>query len=162
MTNTLTDTDLTVLVKESNDDSALQELISRHSGIYVDMLKKFGYSSLSFNQISDIMQDKDYVIYRAALEYKPEKAKFSTHLANKTKYMCLTQKTKNKKNSRLVSFEEREELRKNSHKDKSKTPDENCVFNDSFKRILNLIMKHKDERLKTIFNERYFNGKGCH
>ena len=46
------------------------------------------------------MEDKDYVIYKAALEYKPEsKAKFSTHLANKTKYMCLTQKTKNKKNS---------------------------------------------------------------
>ena len=107
------------------------------------------------------MQDKDYVIYKAALEYKPEKAKFSTHLANKTKYMCLTQKTKNKKNLRLVSFEEREEQKKNNQQDRSKRPDENCVFNDSFKRILNLIFKHRDERLKTIFNERYFNGKGC-
>jgi|TARA_R110002020_G_scaffold89952_2_gene219450 DNA-directed RNA polymerase specialized sigma subunit len=158
---TLTDTDLTLLVQEKNDEVALGELISRHSGIYVDMLKKFGYNSLSFNQISDIMQDKDYVIYKAALEYKPEKAKFSTHLANKTKYMCLTQKTKNKKNSRLVSFEEREEERNISHKDKSKTPDENCIFNDSFKRILNLIFKHRDSRLQTIFKERYFEGKGC-
>ena len=70
MTKSLTDTDLTTLVKKDNDELALQELISRHSGIYVDMLKKFGYNSLSFNQISDIMEDKDYVIYRAALEYK--------------------------------------------------------------------------------------------
>jgi len=161
LTKSLTDTDLTVLIQEKNDELALQELISRHSGIYVDMLKKFGYNSLSFNQISDIMEDKDYVIYKAALEYNPEKAKFSTHLANKTKYMCLTQKTKNKKNLRLVSFEEREEQKKNNQQDRSKRPDENCVFNDSFKRILNLIFKHRDERLKTIFNERYFNGKGC-
>ena len=152
----MTDTDLTILVKESNDAEALNELISRHSGIYVDMLKKFGYKSLSANQINDIMQEKDYVIYKAALEYKPEKAKFSTHLANKTKYMCLTQKTKNKKNYRNISFEQTEFCQK----DKSYTPEENCLFNDSFKRILNLIDKNKDPRLKTIFKERYFEGKG--
>ena len=97
MTEELTDSALTEKIKESNDGEALNELISRHSGIYVDMLKKFGYRSLSENQISDIMGDKDYVIYKAALEYNPEKAKFSTHLANKTKYLCLTQRTKNKK-----------------------------------------------------------------
>ena len=155
MIENLTDSDLTSMIKDENDESALHELISRHSGIYVDMLKKFGYNSLSFNQISDIMQDKDYVIYKAALEYNPEKAKFSTHLANKTKYMCLTQKTKNKKNLRLVSFEEREEQKKNNQQDRSKRPDENCVFNDSFKRILNLIFKHKDKRVKQIFKMRY-------
>ena len=63
LTNSLTDTDLAVLIREKNDELALEELISRHSGIYVDMLKKFGYNGLSFNQISDIMEDKDYVIY---------------------------------------------------------------------------------------------------
>ena len=152
----LTDTDLTVLVQKNNDEIALQELISRHSGIYVDMLKRFGYKSLSYNQINDIMQEKDYVIYKAALEYDPEKAKFSTHLANKTKYMCLTQKTKNKKNYRNVPFEQTEFCQK----DKSYTPEESCLLNDSFKRILNLIDKHKDPRLKTIFKERYFEGKG--
>tara|TARA_R110000765_G_scaffold116229_5_gene209362 strand:- start:967 stop:1554 length:588 start_codon:yes stop_codon:yes gene_type:complete len=152
----LTDTDLTVLVQKNNDEIALQELISRHSGIYVDMLKRFGYKSLSYNQINDIMQEKDYVIYKAALEYDPEKAKFSTHLANKTKYMCLTQKTKNKKNYRNVPFEQTEFCQK----DKSYTPEESCLLNDSFKRILNLIEKHKDPRLKTIFKERYFEGKG--
>jgi hypothetical protein len=83
------------MIKDENDESALHELISRHSGIYVDMLKKFGMSCLTQNQISDIMKDKDYVIYKAALEYDESKAKFSTHLANKAKYMCLTQKTKN-------------------------------------------------------------------
>jgi len=152
----VTDSDLTKMIREDNDELALNELISRHSGIYVDMLKRFGFKCLTQNQVQDIMGDKDYVIYKAALEYNPEKAKFSTHLANKTKYMCLTQKTKNKKNYRNVSFEQTEFCQK----DKSYTPEENCLLNDSFKRILNLIEKHKDPRLKTIFKERYFEGRG--
>ena len=87
MIEDVTDSDLTKMIRDENDELALTELISRHSGIYVDMLKKFGFKCLTQNQIQDIMGDKDYVIYKAALEYDPEKAKFSTHLANKAKYM---------------------------------------------------------------------------
>jgi DNA-directed RNA polymerase specialized sigma subunit len=151
----VTDSDLTKMIREDNDELALNELISRHSGIYVDMLKKFGFKCLTQNQIQDIMGDKDYVIYKAALEYKPEKAKFSTHLANKAKYMCLTQKTKNKKSRISSNFEEVQFFQK----DKSLTPDESCKTNDSFSRILNLINKHKDKRLKIIFHQRYFCGR---
>ena len=155
MIEDVTDSDLTKMIREDNDELALNELISRHSGIYVDMLKKFGFKCLTQNQIQDIMGDKDYVIYKAALEYKPEKAKFSTHLANKAKYMCLTQKTKNKKSRISSNFEEVQFFQK----DKSLTPDESCKTNDSFSRILNLINKHKDKRLKIIFHQRYFCGR---
>ena len=155
MTTTTTDNDLIQRVKETNDEIALTELISRHSGVYVDMLKKFGFKCLTQNQIQDIMEDKDLVIYRAALEYNPTKAKFSTHLANKAKYMCLTQKTKNKNNKISASFEEVQFYQK----EKSPSPDESCKTNDSFARILNLIERHKDKRLKTIFHERYFCGE---
>ena len=144
------------MVKEENNEDALDELISRHSGIYVDMLKKFGFKSLTQNQVQDIMADKDYVIYRAALEYDPSRAKFSTHLANKTKWMCLTQKTKNKKNKVSSTFEDVQY----SQKDGGSTPAEACDTNDSFSRIINLIKKHKDKRLQTIFHERYFCGEG--
>ena len=152
----LTDSALTDLIKVENNEDALDELISRHSGIYVDMLKKFGMNCLTQNQVSDIMKDKDYVIYKAALEYDNSKAKFSTHLANKTKYMCLTQKTKNKNNRVTANFDDIQFCQK----DKSYSPDESCKINDSFSRILNLIEKHKDKRLKTLFHERYFCGKG--
>ena len=155
MIEDLTDSALTNLIKAENDEGALEELISRHSGIYVDMLKKFGMNCLTHNQVSDIMNDKDYVIYKAALEYDETKAKFSTHLANKTKYMCLTQKTKNKNNKISSNFDDVQF----SQKDNSYTPDEECKLNDSFSRILNLINKHKDKRLKTIFHERYFCGR---
>lgn len=151
----LTDSDLTEKIKESNDGDALSELISRHSGIYVDMLKKFGYRSLTENQISDIMGDKDYVIYKAALEYDPEKAKFSTHLANKAKYLCLTQRTKNKKNNLISNYDDLEFCQK----DETLNPRDQYILNDSFGRVLNLIEKHQDKRLKIIFHERYFCGK---
>ena len=151
----ITDSALPDLIKAENDEGALEELISRHSGIYVDMLKKFGMNCLTHNQVSDIMNDKDYVIYKAALEYDETKAKFSTHLANKTKNMCLTQKTKNKNNKISSNFDDVQF----SQKDNSYTPDEECKINDSFSRILNLINKHKDKRLKTIFHERYFCGR---
>lgn len=154
MVNNLTDSDLTVLIRDDNDEKALDELISRHSGIYVDMLKKFGSNCLTQNQVYDIMSEKDYVIYKAALEYDETRAKFSTHLANKTKYMCLTQKTKNKNNRITNNFEEIQFCQK----DKASTPDESCNMSDSFSRIINLINKHKDIRLKTIFHERYFCG----
>ena len=148
----LTDSDLTEKIKESNDGDALSELISRHSGIYVDMLKKFGYRSLTENQISDIMGDKDYVIYKAALEYDPEKAKFSTHLANKAKYLCLTQRTKNKKNNLISNYDDLEFCQK----DETLNPRDQYILNDSFGRV---IEKHQDKRLKIIFHERYFCGK---
>lgn len=151
----LTDSALTDLIKADNNEDALDELISRHSGIYVDMLKRFGMNCLTENQVIDIMKDKDYTIYKAALEYDESKAKFSTHLANKTKYMCLTQKTKNKNNKVTGNFDDIEFFQK----DKSSPPDESCKINDSFSRILNLIDKHKDHRLKTIFHERYFCGR---
>tara|TARA_R110002020_G_scaffold311694_2_gene527282 strand:+ start:115 stop:711 length:597 start_codon:yes stop_codon:yes gene_type:complete len=155
LTQELTDSALAEKIRDSNDGEALNELISRHSGIYVDMLKKFGYKSLTNNQISDIMGDKDYVIYKAALEYDPEKAKFSTHLANKTKYLCLTQRTKNKKNYLTSNYDDLEFCQK----DQSLNPRDQYIFNDSFSRILNLIESHEDKRLRVIFHERYFGGK---
>ena len=154
MISSLTDSDLTDLIKANNNEEALDELISRHSGIYVDILKKFGMKCLTENQVIDIMGDKDYTIYKAALEYDKAKAKFSTHLANKAKYMCLTQKTKNK-NSRVSSNLDDVIF---CQKDKAKTPDESCKINDAFCRILNIIDRHKDKRLKIIFHERYFCG----
>lgn len=156
MIEDLTDSALTDLIKADNSEDALNELILRHSGIYVDMLKKFGFKCLTQNQVQDIMGDKDYVIYKAALEYNQDKAKFSTHLANKAKYLCLTQKTKNKNNKVTTNFEDVQFLQK----DKKSTPAESCDLNDSFSRILNLIKKHKDKRLQTIFHQRYFCGRG--
>jgi len=156
MNNEFTDTELTKKVKEENNEEALLELIDRHSGIYVDMVKRFGCKSLSIDQVGDILDEKDYNIYKAAIDYEEHRAKFSTHLANKTKFICLTKKTQNKKNNKFINYEDVDFCLVS----KDNTPDENCFNNERFSRALNMIAKHKDERVKTIFIERYFGGGG--
>ena len=85
-----TDPELTDLIKEKDNEDALNLLIERHSGIYVDIVKKYGSQSLPNTDIYDIISDKDYVIYKAALDYDENKAKFSTHVGNKAKYLCFS------------------------------------------------------------------------
>jgi hypothetical protein len=152
--NTFSDTQLTEKVKEFGDEVALIELISRHSGIYVNMVRKFGSKSLSYTQMGQILDEKDYNIYEAALDYDESRAKFSTHIANKAKYICLTEKTKNKKNSSInydyVDF---------FIETPDNTPEETCIYEETLNRILNMISDHEDERVRLIFNERYFGGE---
>lgn len=149
------DQKLTSLVKEERDNEALKELIARHSGIYINMLKTYGGKSLNQNQINDFLNLKDSVIYEAALDYDPEKAKFSTFLANKTKFMCLSEKTRFQKNSNTVNLEDIVFCQK----DPSLSPDEECLQKEKMKKIIDMILEHNDERVRHIFYQRYFCGK---
>lgn len=153
--NSKSDNYLAKQIKNDNNQEALNELVCRHSGIYMDMIKKFGYGCLSWDQISDIVSEKEYNIYKAAIDYDEERAKFSTHLANKTKYICLTQKTKNKKNKENINLENVEyfDLTQYNHQDTYEKEEE--ILN----RIINILSSHKDKRVSRIFYERYFNNK---
>jgi hypothetical protein len=149
------DPHLTSLVKEEDNEEALNLLIDRHSGIYADMVKRYASKSLSVNEIYDLMNEKDYVIYKAALEYDESKAKFSTHVGNKAKYLCLSKKTASKKNYRTLSFESIDYSEQSSEMH----PNDKCEINESFTKIMSLINNHHDDRVKTIFKERYFGGE---
>lgn len=153
-----TDTDLAFKVQESNDPKALDELIDRHSGIYVDMIRKFGGKSLTDDQTQIMMGEKDYNIFQAAKEYDPNKSKFSTFLAIKTKYLCLTGKTHNKKSPNFVDFES-ESFHLES---KGDSPDEDSSKRELFEKLTSLIDGYPDDRVRQIFEQRYFsttNGK---
>ena len=66
------DTDLSLInkIKDFNDSNSLKELINRHSGIYLDMVNKTVSDSCGFINKNDILKDKDYSIYSAAIKYK--------------------------------------------------------------------------------------------
>lgn len=149
------DQELAQRVKEKNDQEALLELIDRHSGIYVHMIKCYGSKSLSKDQISDLLDEKDYNIYKAALDFDHSKSKFSTYLANKTKYICLTERTLNKKRKKIVSYEGVDFCQASEEA----SPDSECLFNEGYKRMINMILRHSDDRVQTIFYERYFCGE---
>ena len=149
------DLDLTNKIKESSDEGALVELVNRHSGIYIDMIKRFGLRSLPKDIIGNIIDEKEYNIYKAAIDYDETRAKFSTHLANKTKFICLTEKTKMFKNKENTNYNELEFCQHST----DNTPDESFIEKERYVRVMNMIFEHKDKRIRTIFTERYFNGK---
>lgn len=146
------DPELADKVKKDKDDLALSELIVRHSGIYVNMVKRFGSKGLTHHQIGDILEEKDFNIYMAAMDYDSSRSKFSTYLANKTKYLCLTTKQKNIENNKFTNFDDINFCQKSEELN----PSESCIKQESYERIFNLLDDQEDSRIKTIFLHRYF------
>ena len=60
-------------VKKYKDENSIKELIDRHSGIYVDMVNKYIPESNEGLNKEDVLQDKDFCIYDAAIKYRMSK-----------------------------------------------------------------------------------------
>jgi RNA polymerase sigma factor (sigma-70 family) len=76
---------------KNGDNSSIKTLIDKHSGICVDVYKKYiNLPNVSGFISDDIISSKDYIIYNSAKTFDPSKgSKFSTWLANQTRYFCL-------------------------------------------------------------------------
>jgi hypothetical protein len=147
------DSDYTLIsnIQEENDEDSLLEIIDRHSGIFHTMVNQFmSHPHCSLDK-SLLVGEKDSTIYSAALNYDPtRKTKFSTHLANQTKWKCLNILNKKKKNKEF-------QLDDNSNYDEP--------FSDGFLREIDkgeafslfnkCLKKEKDERVKKILDLRY-------
>ena len=103
-------------------------------------------------QKRDLIDSKEYYIYNAAQKFNPEKSKFPTYLGHTAKYLCLSQTSENVKHS-SVNFDDVEFM----ETDANDTPDDACAKHEIIESVLEIIEKHSDERVKTIFKERYFN-----
>lgn len=134
--------------------NGIQEIIERHSGIYLEIVNNYIPDNLDFVNKNDILEDKNFNIYQAVLKYDPNKgAKFSTYLGNETKWMCLNLYNKNKKKKHT-------EL-------KLDKIDQDFIYNDQeqtikkelYKNILKLAKNHPDKRVYKIFHMRYEVGK---
>ena len=92
--------DLTLIskIQDDNDQDSLLEIIDRHSGIFHSMVNYFMSHPQNAVDKNQLVGEKDSTIYSAALNYNPDKkTKFSTHLANQTKWKCLNILNKKKK-----------------------------------------------------------------
>ena len=77
-------------VKSKRDEGSLKELIERHSGIYVDMVNKYIPESLEGINKQDLLQEKDFCIYNAAIKFDESKnTKFGTYVGNLARWKCL-------------------------------------------------------------------------
>lgn len=141
-------------VKNIGDQDSVMELINRHSGIYIEMVNKYLPDSLEGVNKDDILEDKNFCIYDAAIKFDENKnTKFSTYVGNLARWKCLNIYNKNVKfpqssiseiydqsvscDSQLKDIEKQEEL----------------------KNIFKIINNSGDERVKKIFKMRYKDGK---
>ena len=150
-----TDIDLISSVQNGVDaNKCLQELVDRHSGIYIDMVNNYMPQSMPFVSRTDLIDDKEYNIYKAVMKYDSTRGtKFSTHLGNETKWMCLNLYNKNKKYSQ-VEFDEN--FISSLHDDEKPYQDE--IKRELFNRVIDLAKEHPDDRVGTIFEMRYVIG----
>ena len=149
-----TDLELTNGVKEKNCSDCLQELFDRHSAICVNVYSKYSRGLLKNSVIlNDIVEQKEYVIYRSAMSYDPSKgSKFSTWLANQMRYFCLNTMNKN----RLVATED-EAMNAIVHSDSALLHGQEVSVEEKVDFIKNIIAQVKDRRVGKIFKIRYFN-----
>lgn len=153
--NKLSDTELVDRVKTGSEpDASLKELVSRHSGIYISMVNSYSpppQSTLTYSR-DDLLCDKDYYIYQAALKYdKSKNTKFSTYLGNETRWMCLNIYNKSK-NSKEVPMESYPTKANSSFAQEPKLDEEVLA------KIIKLVKKNPDSRVAKIFNMRYIEG----
>lgn len=150
-----TDLELVEGIKNKNCSECLQELFDRHSGICVDVCSKYSGALIKNSVIlSDILEQKEYIIYRSAMSYDPTKgSKFSTWLANQMRYFCLNSMNKN----RLVATDE-ESMNCIVHTRGLNSHSQEASLDDKVDFIKNILSQVKDKRVKEIFKIRYFNG----
>ena len=140
-------------VKKYKDENSIKELINRHSGIYVDMVNKYIPESNEGLNKEDILQDKDFCIYDAAIKYDECKnTKFSTFVGNLARWKCLNIYNKNIKFPQETLDSENKLNFKcyNSHNQINKMEEK-----EDLNRVYRAIEEIEDPRVEKIFKMRY-------
>jgi len=141
-------------VKKLQDSSSVQELIDRHSGIYIEMVNKYLPNDMSGVIKDDVLEDKNFCIYDAAIKFDENKnTKFSTYVGNLARWKCLNIFNKNKK---FPHYSVDESFDDKASCDSGMTEIQN---KEDIERIFSSIDLIKDKRVKKIFKMRYKNNK---
>jgi RNA polymerase sigma factor (sigma-70 family) len=138
-------------IKTDKDESCLKELISRHSGIYLQIVNQTISEKANVNK-NDILDEKDYAIYQAALEFDPHKEiKFSTYLGNSIRWKCLNIYNQSKRYEYCDISSQSESL-----VDKDRIKD--FCDDEILEIIFDLAEKNEDPRVRKIVQMRYKDG----
>jgi len=87
----ISDLDLINRIKKDKDSEAVTELVSRHTGIYMNILDEYSTRSAFRHKanVPDLKQDNFINIYQWALKYDPTRGmKFGSYVGDMTKFMC--------------------------------------------------------------------------
>lgn len=167
------DEELVKNVKDNGCNDSFLELSGRHRYLFFNIYSRYSSAIAASGDVSEIIEDKDNLLYDAILSFDPEKGvKFNTWFGNTTRYKCLTFI---RKNSRRVSYALIEEgsgldgavkIDGTNHNVEPSTSLYNPLI-DNFENIENKeiisiveesINSSEDEKMKNLFELRYFNG----
>lgn len=140
------DLELIEAVKQTGDSKALTQLINTHSGVYADCLS----SSLSSDYDifkNELREDKDYYMWKFALDYDPSKnMKYPVYVGQRVKWMCMNIVNRSKP---WQSLEE-------GSFDCSYEQEIEDVEQKALDEIKSLATLYPDNRIVQIIDERYF------
>ena len=87
--STTQDLELIKKVQEEGDNESMKRLISSHSGVFEAVLKQSLSSDYDVFK-NEIHEDKDFHMYRLAMNYDPSKnMKYPTWVGQNVKWMCM-------------------------------------------------------------------------
>lgn len=163
--HSITDDLKLVLLAKEGDNDAIKSLIDKHSGICVETYKKYLNLPNVSGFISDeIVSSKDYIIYNSVKTFDPEMgSKFSTWLANQTRFYCLN--CINKYNKLVPVEDESIKLiienanKTNGAELESKKIELNAEIMDLVKDTLSSL---SNKKIKECINKKYFSQSGKH
>jgi len=155
-TNTkFSDIDLVRGVKSGKDaDFCITELINRHGALCNNVLTKYSNVMMATGvPLSDIYAEKEYLVYDAVKTFNEEKGvKFSTWLANSTRYYCLNTINKAKPVGEFIDNTVIEEKIDINYQN---LPPSQCKKTQNLEYVFHLLNQLKDKRIKKIFELRY-------
>jgi len=151
--NKLEDNQLIENIKKGEDETtSFLEICNRHKNLFYQTVNKYTCGRKKIVR-DDFLKDMYIIFYKSIMDFDESRnSKFSTYLANRTKWACINDYHKNKKEDNLINIEESTIQIEDKNKE---------VFTLSdIQSVLSKIRKEKDKRLFKIFHLRYFKGKG--
>ena len=152
VTNTkIKELELIQKVKESKCDESLRSLINQHSAICLNIFQKYSSFFRDYHErFNDLLKEKDYLVYRAAITFDPAKnVKFATWLGNYARYECLNML--NSKNNLFVPTAEQELQYHVDAQQEEKNGEKEIDY------VFHILEQLNDKRISKIFKLRYFN-----
>lgn len=149
------DSELVSKVKATGDESALCELVNRHSGIYYNTVKKYAPMNRVDDTYDDFYKRKHAEIFKAANSFNEDKGvKFSSWLANQTMYSCLAARQKQKLDPETIEYnEDFGEIDEN-------TPETDFLKKEMISEILSFLKTRCRGRTYRVFEMKFFGNDG--
>jgi hypothetical protein len=141
-------------IKDLNCNDSFVSLSKGYDNFYYSIVQKYSSALMRAGMnISDIKAEKDFILYKAVKSFDAkQKTKFSTWFCNCVKYHFLNYINSNKKY--IVSEDNKIDFFNN--KDIVLSFDKN---NETFEYLNSLLSSLKDERIKKVYELRYFSGE---